>query len=211
MTDLTTTIAPKSDQLNSDDLISGPRTVEVEKVRLLGEADQPVAVHYKGDGGKPWKPCKGMRRVLVQIWGGDGSKYAGRRLTLFRDPTVAWGGAAVGGIRISHMSDISEPVTIALTVSRAQRKPFVVKPLKATETKTAPKPDVEDFDHETFVSTVEKVLSLATDAEELNAWWNAETQKDGRKKYALKDAGAAAELRARVAAKIGELSAGGEV
>jgi hypothetical protein len=62
------TIVPKSDQLNSDDLIGGPRTIRLTKVHLTGE-EQPVALHYEGDDGKPYKPCKSMRRVLVQLWG----------------------------------------------------------------------------------------------------------------------------------------------
>lgn len=202
------TIVPKSTQMNADDLLGGPRTITVTKVLIGAEAEQPVAIHFEGDNNKPYYACKSMRRVLVTVWGPDAAKYTGRSMTLYRDENVVFGGAKVGGIRISHMSDISEPITMALTATRAQRKPFTVKPLKVADT---PKPDVDDFDHEAFVSTVEKVLSLATEAEELNAWWNAETQKDGRKKYALKDAGAAAELRARVAAKIGELSAEGEV
>jgi len=130
MTDLTTTIAPKSDQLNADDLIAGPRTITVTKVMLLGEADQPVAIHFENDQGKPFKPCKSMRRVLVQLWGGDGKAYAGRSMTLYRDPNVKFGGMAVGGIRISHMSHIDRETTLALTETRASKKPYKVLPLR---------------------------------------------------------------------------------
>jgi hypothetical protein len=129
VTDLSQTIAPKSDQLNADDLIGGPRTITVTKVSQMREPDQPIAVYFEGDGGKPYKPGKSMRRVLVRVWGKDGAAYAGRRMTLYRDDTVMFGGVAVGGIRISHMSDIDQAVTIPLTVTRASRKPFTVKPL----------------------------------------------------------------------------------
>jgi hypothetical protein len=95
----------------------------------MKEPDQPIAVYFEGDNGKPYKPGKSMRRVLLRNWGNDGSAYAGRRMTLYRDDAVQFGGVAVGGIRISHMSGISSAVTMALTEKRASRKPFTVKPL----------------------------------------------------------------------------------
>lgn len=129
MIDISQTTAPRSDQLNADDLISGPRTITVTRVSKMKEPDQPIAIYFEGDGGKPYKPGKSMRRVLLRIWGADGATYAGRRMTLYRDDAVQFGGVAVGGIRISHMSGISSAVTMALTVTRASRKPFTVKPL----------------------------------------------------------------------------------
>lgn len=133
MTDLSSTIIPKSDQMNSDDLISGPRTIKITKVSAdTGSAEQPILIHYDGDGGKPYKPCKSMRRVMVAIWGSDGSAYPGRSMTLYRDPSVRWGGLEVGGIRISHMSDMDAPVTLALTATKQSRKPYTVKPLETS-------------------------------------------------------------------------------
>lgn len=130
MTDLSTTIEPKSDQLNSDDLISGPITIRITKVSANpSSAEQPISVYFEGDQGKPYKPCKSMRRVLVNTWGSDGSRYVGRSMMLYRDPSVRFGGLEVGGTRISHMSDIEKPITMALTASRANRKPFTVQPL----------------------------------------------------------------------------------
>ncbi|MGT2487996.1 hypothetical protein [Methylobacterium oryzae] len=79
-----------------------------------------------------------MRRVLVRIWGVDGTTYVGRRMTLYWDEAVQFGGVAVGGIRISHMSGISSAVTTPLTEKRASRKPFTVKPLPE-ERDTAPR------------------------------------------------------------------------
>lgn len=135
MTDLGLTIAPKSDQLNSDDLITGPRTIKIVKVSLCTEADQPIAINFEGDGGKPYKPCKSMRRVLVNVWGRNGNEYAGRSMTIYRDAAVQFGGMQVGGIRISHMSHIDKPATMALTATRANRKPFTVQPLAVARTR----------------------------------------------------------------------------
>jgi hypothetical protein len=130
MTDLAPTIDPKSDQLNADDLIAGSRTVRITKVSANPQSmEQPISIFFEGDNGKPYKPCKSMRRVLVHAWGRDGSAFVGRSLTLYRDPAVKFGGLEVGGIRISHMSDIAQPITMALTVTRASRKPFTVLPL----------------------------------------------------------------------------------
>jgi hypothetical protein len=131
--DLSKTIEPKSNQLNFDDFLGkGSLTVKITDVKGGDEPQQPVAIHYEGDSGKPYLPCKSMRRVLVSVWGADGKKYIGKTLILYGDPNVVFGGQKVGGIRISHMSDIDKPVTMALSVSKANKKPFTVQPLVAT-------------------------------------------------------------------------------
>ncbi len=130
MTDLSPTIIAKSDQLNADDLIGRSITINIRDV-TGHEGEQPISVHYEGDNGKPWKPCKSMRRVLAHIWGSEGKKYIGRSLTLYRDDKVKFGGLEVGGTRISHMSHITSAVTMALTASKANKKPFTVQPLKS--------------------------------------------------------------------------------
>jgi hypothetical protein len=101
--DLTDTIVPRSDQLNAEDLLSGPRTVTITEVRR-GTAEQPVDVHLAEFPGRPFKPSKTVRRIFVSAWGPDASTYAGRRLTIYRDPDVKFGGLATGGIRVSHLS-----------------------------------------------------------------------------------------------------------
>jgi len=130
--DISKTIIPKSDQLNADDLIAGPITIRITAIES-GSAEQPVILRYEGDNGHPYKPGKSMRRVLVAMWGKDGSAYVGRRLTLYCDPTITFGPDKTGGIRISHASDIKEPLEIALTVKRGKRKPFVVEPMAAEQ------------------------------------------------------------------------------
>lgn len=127
--DMAATVAPKSDQMNADDLIAGPRTITISRVAGTGNADQPVAVFFDGDGGKPFKPCKSMRRVMISAWGADAAQYVGRSMTLYRDAKVAFGGMEVGGIRISHMSHLQRELSLALTVTKAKRAPYSVKPL----------------------------------------------------------------------------------
>jgi hypothetical protein len=127
--DISNTIKPKSDQLNADDLIAGPRDIVITAVKVA-ESEQPVSIHFEGDDGKPYKPCKSMRRVIVAIWGADSKAYTGRALRLFCDQKVAFGGAQVGGIRISHASHIEKPFTMALTTTRAKRSPYTVQPME---------------------------------------------------------------------------------
>jgi len=127
------TIIAKSDQLNADDLIGKSITVKINKVWGVSDAAQPIAIGYEGDENKPYKPCKSMRRVLVNVWGTDGLSYVGKSMTLYRDDKVLFGGIAVGGIRISAMSGIDKPMTMALTASKANKKPFTVQPLTASK------------------------------------------------------------------------------
>lgn len=134
---MTQVITPKSDQLNADDLIGGPKTITITEVQIKGGQEQPVSIYFKGSD-KAFRPCKSMCRVLVTVWGPDANQYVHKSLTLYRDPAVKWGGMEVGGIRISHMSDMAGgALTLALTATKGSRKPFVVKPLVRQE-KAAP-------------------------------------------------------------------------
>ena len=133
MSDMAQVIIPKSDQLNADDLIAGPITIKITGVSIKGGTEQPIAISFEGDNGKPYKACKSMCRVIVTAWGADSKKYTGRSMTLYRDPSVKWAGMEVGGIRISHMSDIDSAITMALTMTKASRKPFTVRPLEVAD------------------------------------------------------------------------------
>jgi hypothetical protein len=129
--DLTESIAPKSDQLNADDLITGPRTYTVDRV-TKGSTEQPFNIHLVENPGHPYRPSKSMRRVLVMAWGKESDEWpTGGRITLFRDPEVKFGRDEVGGIKISHLSHIDRPMTMALTVTRGKREPHTVDPLPA--------------------------------------------------------------------------------
>ena len=132
MLDLTESIAPKSDQMNSDDLFSGPRTFTISEVRAATSGEQPIdVVLAEFPAARPFKPSKSMRRVMVAAWGPDASTYAGKRMTLYRDPSIKFGGQAVGGIRISAMSHIDKPMVLALTETRGKKATFKVDVLKA--------------------------------------------------------------------------------
>ena len=126
--DISDSLAANSAQQNYDEFLAGPKTVTVSEVKK-GTAEQPVEVHLAEFPGKPFKPAKSVRRVLAAAWGTDASQWAGRRLTIYGDPEVRYAGKAVGGLRVSHVSHIDKPVTVALTVTRGKREPFTVQPL----------------------------------------------------------------------------------
>lgn len=126
--DLTDSIAPKSDQLNADDLIAGPITVTIDRV-TGGNTEQPVNIHLTERPGRPYRPSKSMRRILVMAWGRESDIYAGRRITLYRNPDIKFGGEKVGGIEISHLSGIDGPLTMSLTATRGKKRAHSVQPL----------------------------------------------------------------------------------
>jgi hypothetical protein len=157
--DITDAAAPKSDQINADDLMSGPRVVTITETRK-GNAEQPVEiVTAEFGGGRPYRPGKSMIRVLINAWGAEARSYVGRRMTIYRDPEIAFGGEKVGGIRISHMSHIDKKLTLALTVTRGRRKPYIVQPLP-----DAP-PVITDEQADEMASTIKQ----AANKDELDA------------------------------------------
>lgn len=150
--DISETLAPTSDQLDAVDLLSGPRTFSIERVSR-GNLEQPVQIHL-AEFPRPWRPGKSMRRVLVAAWGPDASTYVGRRVTLYCDLEVRFGGDKVGGTRISHMSDLKggKALSVPLLISRGKSAVFTVQPL-AEPTATQ--------------------VAKSTDIAALKAWWKA--------------------------------------
>ena len=134
--DLRATIVPKSDQLNAEQLLSGPMTIRVTEVRVSDSTEQPVVVHYDGDDGRPYKPCKTMRKLLVHAWGENGRAWSGRWMTLYNDPTIRFGGAEVGGIRISHLSHIERGLRVSLTSTKGKKALHEAHPLQIEESPT---------------------------------------------------------------------------
>ena len=137
--DLTPAIVPKSDQINADDLISGPITVTIKSV-TKGSDEQPVNVHLVETPTRAYRPSKSMARVMVKAWGKESDDYTGHRMTLYRDPEVKWAGQKTGGIKISAMSHIDRGFTMALTETRGQRKPHTVEVLPDVAPEPAPTP-----------------------------------------------------------------------
>lgn len=134
ITDLRSTIVPKSDQLNAEQLLGGPMTITVTDVRTGSGEDQPVSIHYEADNGRPFKPCKTMRKVLILAWGHDARRWIGQSMVLFNDASVKFGGMDVGGIRISHMTGIPKDIHVSLTATKGKKAPHAIKRLDARPT-----------------------------------------------------------------------------
>jgi hypothetical protein len=125
--DITDTLAPTSDQLDAVDLLGGSRIFTIEGV-AKGNAEQPVQIKL-AEFPRVWRPGKSMRRVLASCWGTDSAEWSGRRVELYCDTTVKFGGEAVGGTRISRLSHIDGPKKIPLLVTRGKSAMYTVQPL----------------------------------------------------------------------------------
>jgi hypothetical protein len=147
-------IVPKSDQLNADDLVSGPITVRIERVRS-GDREQPIIVEISGYPGRPYKPCKTMLRILSTAYTIDAKNWIGKSMTLYRDPNVLWGGVRVGGIRISHL-EIPETTAFSVTLSRTKRVEVTIHPIVVQS-------------HQPAIDSYTANISAANSAEELKA------------------------------------------
>lgn len=156
--DMTESIAPKSDQLDAVDLLSGPRTFTIEKVSK-NNPEQPFNFHL-AEFPRVWRPGKSMRRIIVAAWGSDTTKYAGHRVTLFCDPSVQFGGELVGGTRISHMSGLDKPLKVPLLIKRGKSSMFTVQPL----------PDAAPVPKRDFLA---EAAMAGGDVELLRALWTA--------------------------------------
>lgn len=155
--DISDTLAPNSDQLDAVDLLGGPQTFTISEV-ARHNAEQPVQIKL-AEFPRPWRPGKSMRRVLVACWGADASTYVGRRVTLFCDTSVKFGGQEVGGTRISALSHIDKPKKVPLLVTRGKSALFTVQPLPDE----APKPTAPTADD----------ITGCDDRARLRAWWQA--------------------------------------
>ena len=143
--DVTDTLAPKSDQLNADDLIAGDVVVKITGISR-GSEDQPIILDISGDRPlMPYKPCKTMRRLMAIIWGKKGKDWVGRRLQLYNKTDVMNRGERTGGIRIRAMSGIDKPTAVPLTVSRGKRSEWKVIPL----------PDDEHYPQDLFEKNIQ--------------------------------------------------------
>lgn len=124
-------IEPKSDQLNAEQLVGGPITIKVTSVEYNFSADQKMIIHYEGENGRPYKPSKGMMKLIgsENAWGPDEDQWVGRSMTLYRDPNVKFGKEETGGIRVSHLSHIRGRLTVTIMVSRGKYQKYIVNPL----------------------------------------------------------------------------------
>lgn len=151
----------KSDQLNAIDIAGGPMVIRITKVTANAtSAEQPISVHYEGDGGKPFKPCLTMRRLMMEVWGKYAEQYVGKSMTLFRDPEVTFGKDATGGVRISHMSHMDKGRTFALPMAKGRFKQHKVQPLETGADASRSKAEAWAQDHIAAISSADSDAAL---------------------------------------------------
>ena len=131
MADIRAAIQPRSDQLNYEDFVSGPAVLTIERTEdYKDEKGQArVAIHMVEYPGRPFKASKTNLKLLAIAWGDDDTDWPGRRVQLSADPTVTFGGKAVGGICVTALSHLPQRFTAKLSVARGKKKEFPVEPL----------------------------------------------------------------------------------
>ena len=130
--DLSPFAEAKSDRMTGDDLIGGPRTIKITAVTgAIEDGKKQAIIHFEGDAGKPFKPCKTMVRLMMAVWGKYASEYVGRFMTIYRDPEVTFGALATGGVRISHMSHMDGEAQVIVSLKKGKKGAVKVKPLIA--------------------------------------------------------------------------------
>ena len=138
--DITETLAPSSNQINADDFTGRTAVVTVVGVEKIA-GEQPLAVHLHEYPGRPWKPGKTVRRILAAAWGTDAAQWTGRRVELFTDAEVTFGKVKVGGIRVSRMSHLDKPLSLALTATRGKKQTHRIEPLPDATPSAEVQPD----------------------------------------------------------------------
>lgn len=154
------TAEPRSDQWNADDFIGGPRTFTIAGVKS-GTAEQKYDIELVEGQGRSWRPPLTVLRLLIAAWGDEAANWTGKRVTLYRDETVSFGPDAVGGIRVSSMSDLptgNKPFTVKLTTKRGRRASFTVDPLPAAP---PPLPPITDDNALDFARAISEAATVA--------------------------------------------------
>lgn len=129
---VTEAMEAKSDQLNALDIMGCDRIIKITRVDVE-KGEQPVSVHFEGDNKRPWKPSKGMIRILAGGWGVESAEWVGKHVQLHFEPSVKYAGKEVGGIRIAAMSGIAPAgLQLSLSINRQKREPYHVKHLTVT-------------------------------------------------------------------------------
>lgn len=157
--DISKTIEPKSDQLNADDMLTGSLTITVDHV-AEGTPEQPVHIHSREFPGRPYKPSKGMRRVLAAAWGTNTDTWPkDGRIQLRREASVKYAGKEVGGIWIEGLSHIDQKLTLAVRLTRGKSAPITIHPIMPAVTLT------------------DEEITTCTSLERLRAMWQHATRE----------------------------------
>lgn len=171
MADVSMAMQAKSDQLNYDDIGSREMILHVTEVRVTS-TEQPVSIFYQGCNNKPYKPSKGMIRLISEAWGAESDNWIGKSIQIYGDPTVVWAGQAVGGIRIKAFSHINKNgISAFVALTRGKRRKVTIDyldtapPVKEFDTQAAVKWLVREKKkaHEALISQARELIEQGDD------------------------------------------------
>lgn len=75
-----------------------------------GKANGKAMLFFKG-AEKPLGAGTAVLSVIAQLYGNDTKKWVGKRVTLYGDPNVVFGGEKVGGVRVRPVVPKEEAAT----------------------------------------------------------------------------------------------------
>lgn len=160
--DISQLIAPDSDEMVAADLIGSPPQVFtiVEVTETVREKGKRVANIRLEGFPRPWRPGKGMSRVMADNWGRETQGWIGRQVELYGDPDVYFGNEKTGGVRISRLSGISKPKTTRTNPRSGKNSSWTVQPLPYAPAAPTPEP------------LTNAMIACCTDQEQLKDWWH---------------------------------------
>lgn len=162
--DISQVIAPDSDEMVAADLIgSPPKVFTITGVSEATRDGKRVAdVRLEGFP-RPWRPGKGMSRVMADNWGNETQAWIGRRVELYGDPDVYFGKEKTGGVRISRLSHIDRAKTTRVNPRGGKNGTWAVEPLPDAPTE----PTLTDLAEQVAAA----VVAAATEAD-VREWGN---------------------------------------
>ena len=164
------TAEPRSDQINYEDFLAGPKVYTIGGVRV-GTAEQKYDIQLQEEQ-RVWRPPLTVLRTLIACWGDDAAVWQGRQAELYGDPSIRFGKDAVGGIRIKALSHLDEPKTVTVTVARGKRQKITIQPLPAQE---APQPAQDASQEADWYAAIEEA---AGDTDALRALWQTASKNN---------------------------------
>lgn len=162
------TAEPRSDQLNADDFVSGPKTFKITGT-VPGKAEQKYDIELEGEA-RCWRPPPTVVRLIMAAWGDESDDWIGKRVTLYRDTTVKFGPNEVGGVRLSHMSDLpgNRPLKESVTNTRGKRSKRSIEPLLDDGTPTITADLIAEF--QSRITDAASTDDLSQIAADLKTW-----------------------------------------
>jgi len=183
--DISEVIAPDSDEMVAADLIgSPPQVFTIAEVTQAARDGKRVANIRLEEFPRPWRPGKGMSRVMADNWGRETEGWVGRKVELYGDPDVYFGKEKTGGVRISRLSHISAPKTTRTNPRGGKNSTWTVQPLPDA-------PPAKDWD-----AVIATAVGL-TDLDALSELWKREGVGNAPKEVQAEISARAAAIKAQ--------------